>query len=108
MTGAALDRDRPRMQLLEWRRIDKGALVGRASVLLPSGLQISDVGVFQKESRSWAQLPAEPMRDAAGGMLKDDRGKIRYRSPLKWSSRELQDGFSAALVAIVEVEHGRL
>jgi hypothetical protein len=107
MTGAP-DRNRPRMQLLEWKRIDKGALVGRATVLLPNGLQIADIGVFQKDSRSWAQLPAEPMCDAAGEMLKDDRGKTRYRSPLKWSSRELQDGSSAALVAIVEVEHGRL
>jgi hypothetical protein len=44
--------DRPKMQLLEWKRIDKGALVGRATVLLPSGLQISDVGVFTKEGRS--------------------------------------------------------
>jgi hypothetical protein len=79
--------DRPKMQLLEWKRIDKGALVGRATVLLPSGLQISDVGVFTKEGRSWAQLPSEAMRDGDGRSLKDDRGKVRYRSPLKWTVR---------------------
>jgi hypothetical protein len=27
---------RPRMQLLAWKRIDKGALIGRAAVLLPN------------------------------------------------------------------------
>jgi|HubBroStandDraft_4_1064222.scaffolds.fasta_scaffold10181_3 hypothetical protein len=99
---------KPRMQLLEWRRIDKGALIGRASVLLPNGLQIADVGIFAKDGRSWAQLPAEPMRDAAGQMLKDDKGKVRYRSALRWSTKDLQDGFSSALVGLIEAEHGRL
>ena len=97
-----------RMQLLDWKPIRKGALVGRATVLLPSGLQIADIGIFQKHDRSWAQLPSEPMRDAAGQLLKDDRGKTRYRSPLKWATRELQDGFSSALVGLIEAEHGRL
>lgn len=97
-----------RMQLLDWKRIGKGALVGRATILLPSGLQIAEVGIFQKDGRSWAQLPSEPMRDAAGQLLKDDRGKTRYRSPLKWATRELQDGFSSALVGLIEAEHGRL
>jgi hypothetical protein len=94
------------MQLLDWKRIDKGALVGRATVLLPSGLRISDIGIFQKDGRCWAQLPSEPMRDASGQLLKDDRGKSRYRSPLKWSTKALQDGFSAALVGLIEAEHG--
>ena len=81
---AAPARERSKtMQLLEWKRIDKGALVGRATALLPSGLQIGDIGVFTKDGRSWAQLPSEAMRDAEGQPLKDDRGKTRYRSPLK-------------------------
>ena len=105
MNGAP---DRPKMQLLEWKHIDKGALVGRAAALLPNGLQISEIGIFTKEGRSWTQLPAEVMRDAEGQPLKDDRGKTRYRSPLKWRTRELQDAFSAALVALIEAEHGAL
>jgi hypothetical protein len=48
------------------------------------------------------------MRDGDGQPLKDERGKARYRSAIKWSSRELQDGFSAALVALIEAEHGGL
>lgn len=105
---AGPDRDRPRMQLLDWKRLDKGALVGRATVLLPSGLQISDIGVFTKDARRWAQMPAEAMRSADGQPIKDERGKTRYRSLLKWATRELQDGFSSALIALIEAEHGRL
>jgi len=100
--------ERPRLQLLEWKRIDKGALVGRATVLLPSGLQIGEVGVFTKEGRNWAQLPSELMRDGEGQPVTDSRGKARYRSALKWTTRELQDGFSAAVVQAIEAQHGSL
>jgi hypothetical protein len=39
-----------------------GALLGRAKVRLPNQLEISDIGIFSKEGRRWAQLPAEMMR----------------------------------------------
>lgn len=100
--------DRPRMRLLDWQRIDKGALIGRAAVRLPSGLEISDIGIFAKDGRRWAQLPAEMMRDRDGQPLKDERGKARYRSPLKWQSRDLQERFSAALIELIESEYGPL
>ena len=96
-------------RLLDWRRFDKGALIGRATVLLPSGLQISDIGIFANANGRWAQLPSEMMRDSDGQPIKDTvTGKTRYRSPLKWSSRELQERFSASLVALIEAEHGPL
>jgi len=96
------------MQLLDWKRIDKGALVGRATVLLPCGLQISDIGIFTRDGEFWSQMPSEPMRDAGGQIIKDERGKARYRSPLKWSTKALQDGFSQKLVELIQAEHGAL
>jgi hypothetical protein len=33
---------------------------------------------------------------------------VRYRSALRWSTKDLQDGFSSALVGLIEAEHGRL
>ena len=38
--------------------------------------------------------------------LKDDRGKVRYRSTIKWSTRELQERFSFVLIALIEATHG--
>ena len=99
---------RPRLRLLDWSPINKGALIGRAKICLPSGLEIADIGIFEREGRRWAQLPSEVMRDFAGQPLKDDRGKTRYRSALRWSTKALQDGFSAAVIAAVEAEHGPL
>jgi hypothetical protein len=30
----------------------------------------------------------------------------RYRSALKWSSRQLQEQFSFALIGLIELQHG--
>ena len=96
---------RPRMRLIEWRQIDKGFLVGRAKVILPNGLEIADIGIFSKDGRTWSQMPAQQVRDGEGRPITDGRGKSRYVSSIKWSTRELQDGFSEALIALVLAEH---
>ncbi len=96
------------MRLLEWRGINKGALVGRAKVALPSGLEIADIGVFSKAGRKWAQLPAQMMRASDGKPIAGNDGKAKYASSLRWSTRELQDRFSAALIALIENQHGPL
>jgi hypothetical protein len=95
---------RPKIRLLDWHGVGKGALLGRAKVRLPNGLEIADIGVFTKGGRIWAHLPAQAMRDAEGRAITDDRGKLRYTSPIRWSTKALQDGFSAALIALIRAE----
>ena len=98
--------DRPRPALLDYESIvNGGALVGKAKVR-HQGLEIADIGIFQKDGRTWAQLPAEPLRDyQTGQILKDERGKTRYRSSLRWQTRDLQDRFSKTLIALIEAAH---
>ena len=48
------------------------------------------------------------MRDRGGQVLKDGRGRTRYRSAIKWKTRELQERFSAALIAAIETRYGGL
>jgi hypothetical protein len=98
------DPPRPKMRLLHWHGVGKGALRGRAKVRLPGGLEISDIAIFSKNGRIWAQLPAHAMRDAEGRALTDDRGKTRYSSPIRWSTKALQDRFSEAVIAIIRAE----
>jgi hypothetical protein len=93
------------MRLLEWVPLGKGALVGKAKILLPIGLEVSDVAIFQKDGRCWAQFPSEPMRDRDGQPLTDGNGRARYRSSIRWATRELQVRFSAAVVELVRVAH---
>lgn len=96
-----------RMTLLEYRLISNaGALVGRVRVLLPNGLEISDIAAFEKDGRRWAQLPSKPMRDADGKAITGADGTAKYVSSLKWSTRGLQNGFSAALLVLIDGEPG--
>jgi hypothetical protein len=76
MTAATPDFG-PCLRLLEWSRIDKGALLGKVKILLPNGLEISDVAVFEKDGRRWATLPSQVIRDYSGQPLKDNQGKAR-------------------------------
>lgn len=95
---------RPRMQVLEWHAIGKGALVGKAKVLLPIGLEIDGIAVFcRPDGARWAQFPAEMMRDADGQPITDDRGKIKYRSVIRWATRELQERWSAAVLDLLNL-----
>jgi hypothetical protein len=97
------------LRLREWRAIaGAGALLGRAAVELRGELIISDVAVFEKGGRRWCQLPSEPQRDRDGLILKDERGRAKYRSALRWRSRDLQDSFGAELIAAIERQYGPL
>lgn len=102
--------DRLGLLLREWRAIpNAGALLGRATAELPMvGLVISDVAVFSKDGRFWAQLPAEPQRGRDGEIIKDERGKTKYRSALRWRDRDLQDRFSRELIEAIERQYGPL
>lgn len=96
-----------RMTLVEWHPIDNaGAKIGRARVLLPIGLEIGDIGIFEKDGQPWAQLPSQPMRDRDGKPFTGPDGKTKWLSPLKWSTRELQNGWSVAVLALIDGERG--
>ncbi len=92
-----------RMQLLEWTPIGKGALIGKAKIMLPNGLEIDNVRLFRRaDGASWAQMPSEMMRDGDGLPIKDNNGRTRYRTLIRWRSKDLQERFSAALIELIE------
>jgi hypothetical protein len=91
----------PKLRLLDGVPINRGALIGKARIRVSPGIEISDVAVFEKDGRRWAQFPSEVMRDRDGQPLTDGNGKARYQSQLRWESRQLQERFSACLVELV-------
>jgi hypothetical protein len=105
---ATAEKQGSRLRLLEWRPMVRNTLRGFASVELPSGLTIADISVHVSHGKRWASLPARPQITSDGTVRRGDDGKIAYSPVLKWRSRELQDGFSAAVVRAVEAEHGAI
>src|SRR4051794_18520711 len=93
------------LRLVDWKPLVSGALLGRAAVEI-NGLIIADIGVFAHNGSRWTQLPAEPQRDLDGQLVRDDRGKVKYRRRLTWQSRSLQEWFREAVIAAIEAAHG--
>jgi hypothetical protein len=95
------------MRLLAWRLIGKGMLLGKADIVLPNCLEISEVGIFCRADGSrWAQFPAEAIRDQDGRPVLNERGKPKYRNLIRWQKSEVQKAWSEALIALIEAEHG--
>jgi hypothetical protein len=62
-------------------------------------LEIRDVAIHQKNESNWAQLPAKPMIDRDGVVLRDrETGKITYATIFEFTDRATRDAFSHAVV----------
>jgi hypothetical protein len=101
MSGASMP-----IELLGFKHIGKGAVVGVASVKLGRALKINDIMVLTSNGRQWANLPARQQIGKDGTVIKDDRGKPRYTTIIEWADPESRERFSAAVISAIEAEHG--
>jgi hypothetical protein len=90
------------MTLRSWRPINRGALVGYASITLPLGLEIDDVAILVTEGKPWVSLPAKPVIGADGLAARvPGTNRRRFVEILRWRDCDLSIRFSAALVELV-------
>jgi len=97
-----------RVILRDFRPVCRNTLRGFAVVEVPPGLVIENVSLHKKGDRIWVSLPARPLLDAEGRHMIDADGKKRYAPLLNWTSRELADRFSRAVIDLVRRNHDRL
>ena len=95
----------PRMKLLGFKPLVKGALRGFADVELPCGLRIRDVPILVGKNGAWANLPAKPQLDHDRRQKVDGAGKSQYVAMLEWRDRNLANRFSEAVVSLVRTQH---
>ena len=98
---------RPRLQLLRWRKVQKGFVVGFADVELPNGLKIADVMVVAKDGEVWVNLPSKPRVRTVDGVAQVELGadgKPVYDTVISWRTRALAEAFSERVVALVRAE----
>ncbi len=101
---SAAGADHPRMRLVSFKPLTKGALRGFATVQLPIGLTIEDCPVLVGTNGPWATLPGKPVIGRDGRQV-NVGGKSQYAAILKWRDRELADRWSAAVVELVRQHH---
>jgi hypothetical protein len=91
----------------DWKRIDKGSLVGAVDGLLGKSLKVHGGLVMRgANGRMWVNLPGKPQLDANGVALRDDKGKIKYTSIFEWADRDASDRFSEAVLGAIVARFG--
>jgi len=93
------------INIIDWRPLRKGALLGFAKIELPSGMLISDVTILQSDRGAWASPPAKPMVGRDGVVLTDDGGKTKYVPIIEFATKAIRDKFSAAVVDALRAAH---
>jgi hypothetical protein len=96
---------RKRMRLLKWAPQKKGTLRGFADIELPNGLKIYGCPMHVAvNGRAWAGFPGRPQIDRDDRLIRQD-GRAQFTRILEWTTRELGNGFSEALVELVRAHH---
>ena len=96
---------RTSVQILDWRPVRKGSLLGFARVELASGMILADVTVLLGENGPWASPPSKPMIGRDGTAMKDAAGKVRYSPLVEFISKEVRQRFSAGIVDSLRAAH---
>ena len=92
--------------LREWRPRRQNTLRGLCVVELVScGLVIRDVDVHEKNASRWANLPAKPMLDGNGVLMRNPAGKPQYVTLFTWRDHSLRDAFSRAVIDVIRRAH---
>ena len=86
------------MKIAEWRAVRKNSLLGFAKVELPGGVVMSDATILSSERGRWASPPSKPMTNRDCAVVKDQNGKVRYSLIAEFTSKEVRDWLSNALV----------
>jgi hypothetical protein len=77
---------------------NRGGLKGFATVELPCGLILYDVGIHAKCGRVWASLGRRVVTDRDGRPHLDSEGRPRWTPSASFSSRRAKDEFCDAVV----------
>jgi DNA-binding cell septation regulator SpoVG len=93
------------MKILDWRLMQRGALVGSAKIELPSGVIIHDINVMDGASGPWAAMPRRVQVDRNGVALRDSEGRVKYAPIIEFATRELRDRFSSEVIAALRAAH---
>lgn len=91
-------------KVLDWKPIAKGSLRGFCKIEMPSGMVICEIGVFFGENGLWAAPPSKAMVGRNGPVM-GSNGKPRYSAMVEFTSKDLREKWSGAVIAALVREH---
>jgi hypothetical protein len=69
--------------IADWKERESGTLRWFFSASLLSGLALHELMLHHRDGSWWLSFPAKPLLAADGAALRDERGKVRYGTPLE-------------------------
>jgi hypothetical protein len=92
------------MRLVSFKPLRKGALVGLATMELPSGLKIAECPALVSAGKAWPSFPGKLQLDRDGKQVVL-KGEKQFTKFLDWPDRDTRDLWSAAVVELVREKH---
>ena len=83
------------IKCIEFREINKGALIGFAKLELPSGIIINDCQMCESNASRWVSPPSRMMRDSTDQPVVKE-GKTQYIPIISFKDRATRDAWSKA------------
>lgn len=93
------------IRILDWRPMQKGALLGFAKIELPSGMIIVDCTICTGPNGPWASPPSKAMIGRDGLVMKDQADKVRYQPLIEFTSKDVRNRWSDAVLQAVREAH---
>jgi hypothetical protein len=95
----------PPFVIEDFVKIERNTLRGFAKVRTPSGIIFHDVAIHRQADTAWASPASKPLLNRDGQHLKDASGKAQWTPIVSFSSRDLRDKFSAAVLDALRISH---
>ena len=86
----------------QWKARRSNTLRGFADITLPSGMRMMEVAIHVSNGRAWASPPSKPWLKGEAVMRGDD-GKIRYSPIIEFTTKELRDRWSNAVIDAIRL-----
>jgi hypothetical protein len=96
------------MKIMAFKAVDRDPLRGWATVLMPSGMILHDVGVFHDRGsdRSWVSAPSKPMIGRDGVQLRaTTNAKLLYTPVITFETATIYRKFSDSVIAALRLAY---
>ena len=95
----------PPFVIEDFVKVERNTLRGFAKVRTPSGIIFHDVAIHRQADAAWASPASKPLLDRTGQHMRDAAGKSQWVPIVSFTSKELRDKFSAAVIDALRTSH---
>jgi protoporphyrinogen oxidase len=93
------------VEIVEFKPLVRNTLRGFLTAQFASGMIINEISVHAMNGRVWASPPTRPMVGKDGTALRDEAGKTKYQAVIQFTSKEVRDRWSAAILESLRGKH---